>query len=175
MADFTDEELTLLTTTPSMIGSTIAFSESSGVVGTVTEAMSNAKAVLSGVQSYPQNALIETVAPSIADRKDAMEKAKAVRTNMMARMKEKGITSRDGLRQQVVEDCREVARILDSKADSTEAAQYRAWVMEIAEKVAMSAKEGGFLGFGGERLSEGEKQVIGEVAGALGANNPLTA
>jgi len=37
MADFTDDELTLLTTTPSMIGSTIAFSESSGVVGTVTE------------------------------------------------------------------------------------------------------------------------------------------
>jgi len=89
-------------------------------------------------------------------------------------MKEKGITSRDGLRQQVVDDCREVARILDSKADASEAAEYRAWVMQIAEKVAMSAKEGGFLGFGGERLSDGEKQGIGEVAGALGADNPVT-
>ncbi len=173
MADFTDAEIELLTTTPSMIGSAIAFSESSGVVGTVTEAMSNARAVLSGVQSYPQNGLIGTVAPNIEDRKDAMEKAKAVRTNMMARMKEKGIKTREGLYSQVVEDCREVARILDAKADSKEAAEYRDWVMQIAEKVAMSAKEGGFLGFGGERLSDGEKQAIGDVASALGANNPI--
>lgn len=173
MVNYTDEELELLTTTPSMIGSAIAFSESSGVVGTVTEAMSNAKAVLAGVPDYPQNALIGTVAPNIEDRKDAMEKAKAMRANMMARMKQKGITSRDGLYQQVVEDCRAVAQILDAKADANEAREYRQWVMQIAEKVAMSAKEGGFMGFGGERLSDGEKQAIGDVAGALGADNPI--
>jgi len=173
LANYTDEELELLTTTPSMIGSAIAFSESSGVIGTVTEAMSNAKAVLAGVPDYPQNGLISAVAPNIADRKEAMEKAKTVRTNMMARMKAKGITSRDGLYQQVVDDCHAVAQILDAKADANEAAEYRAWVMQIAEKVAMSAKEGGFMGFGGERLSDGEKRAIGDVASALGADNPI--
>jgi hypothetical protein len=40
--------------------------------------------------------------------------------------------------------------------------------MSIAEKVAMSATEGGFLGFGGERLSANEKQLLDELSLALG-------
>ena len=173
MADFSDDELALLSMTPSMIGSAIAFSESSGVIGSVTEAMTNAKAVLGGVKSFPNNGLIGAVAPNIEDRKQAMAKSKEMRTNMMARMKEKGIKSRAELRGMIIDDCRAVADILDRKADANEAAEYKAWAMEIAEKVAMSAKEGGFLGFGGERLSEGEKEAIDEVASALGTANPI--
>jgi hypothetical protein len=33
----------------------------------------------------------------------------------------------------------------------------------------MASTEGGFLGFGGERLSGGEKQLLGELESALDA------
>ena len=40
-------------------------------------------------------------------------------------------------------------------------------VGEIAQKVAESSTEGGFLGFGGERVSEGERAFLSELKGAL--------
>jgi hypothetical protein len=39
----------------------------------------------------------------------------------------------------------------------------------VAEKVAEASTEGGFLGFGGVRVTDAEKASIAEVAQALGA------
>ena len=40
--------------------------------------------------------------------------------------------------------------------------------MAIAEKVANASTEGGFLGFGGERLSAPEKALLTQIHEALG-------
>jgi hypothetical protein len=58
--------------------------------------------------------------------------------------------------------------LLASKSSAEEAAEYKQWALSVAEKVAMASSEGGFLGFGGERLSAGEKQLLGELQAALG-------
>lgn len=170
---FSEEEQLLLTTIPSTIGSAMAFSESSGVFGTMKEMMANVKSVLAGAKDYPNNDIIKDVLPNLEDRKEAMEKAKAVRDAAMSRMKEKGIDSYDKLRSQLVEDCRTVSDMLASKASDQEAAEYKEWAMSIAEKVATAAKEGGFLGFGGEQVSEGEKATYREVADAFGVDGRL--
>jgi hypothetical protein len=39
--------------------------------------------------------------------------------------------------------------------------------MDIADRTANAAKEGSFLGFGGERVSEGERAVIKRISQAL--------
>ena len=38
----------------------------------------------------------------------------------------------------------------------------------MSVKAANAAKEGGFLGFGGEKVSENEKVALQEIAGQLG-------
>ena len=38
----------------------------------------------------------------------------------------------------------------------------------LADKVANAAKEGSFLGFGGERVSSNERQMIAQIETALG-------
>jgi hypothetical protein len=40
--------------------------------------------------------------------------------------------------------------------------------MNLANRVTSAAKEGGFMGFGGERISEGERVLLGELSQALG-------
>ena len=52
---------------------------------------------------------------------------------------------------------------------AAQAAQYREWALGVAEKVAMAATEGGFLGFGGTRLSDAEKALIEQIKRALQA------
>ena len=59
--------------------------------------------------------------------------------------------------------------MLDSKVDPAQAAQYRQWALGVAEKVAMASTEGGFLGFGGTRLSDAEKALIEQLKTALKA------
>ena len=63
-----------------------------------------------------------------------------------------------------------LAALLAAKASATEAEEYRQWALSIAEKVANAATEGGFLGFGGERVTPAEKSLIDDIRKALGTN-----
>jgi hypothetical protein len=80
----------------------------------------------------------------------------------------KNINTPEKISVQAISDAREANAVLEM-LDPVVASEYRQWVLQAAEKVAMAATEGGFLGFGGERLSEGEKKILAELKSALGA------
>ncbi len=103
-----------------------------------------------------------------------MGKAKEMRQKAMVRLKQQGIKSSEDLRAQLLEDSRAVASILEEKATADEANEYKEWAMGIAENVANAAKEGGFLGIGGTRVSDGEIEAFAEIAHALGTSTRLT-
>jgi hypothetical protein len=56
---------------------------------------------------------------------------------------------------------------LSRKATPDEVQAYKQMVMGVAEKAASASKEGGFLGFGGVRVSDAEQSFLNEVKGAL--------
>jgi ribosomal 30S subunit maturation factor RimM len=169
---FTEEEIFLLSTTPSMIGSSMAFAEGSGL-GTVKEIFSSAKSVMSGIKQYPENQLIQAILPNLEDRKEAMAQAKEYREKGVARMKELGVNSHEKMRELLIKDCQEVSRLLAEKSTPEEAAEYKEWSMSVAENVAKAAKEGGFLGIGGTRISQAEIELFNQIAGALGTSSSL--
>ncbi|MGH8651907.1 MAG: hypothetical protein ACREYE_06850 [Gammaproteobacteria bacterium] len=88
-------------------------------------------------------------------------------------MKEKDINSYEQMRQQALEDCRAAVDLIPSRSSSQEATEYKQWTVSVAEKVAMATTEGGFLGFGGDRLSANEKQLLGEIESTLGVQSTL--
>lgn len=57
--------------------------------------------------------------------------------------------------------------LLKLKGTPEDVAAFRDFLLKLAEKVANAAKEGAFLGFGGERVSEGERFILAELARAL--------
>lgn len=171
---FSEQEQLLLSTVPQMIGSSVAFSESSGIIGTIKEVFASGKEAIKGLKDYPENEIICGVLPNIQERDESLAKAKKIREQAKARLEEKGVKSKEDLVQLLVDDCKEVAELLSSKATPEEAEQYKTWALSVAENVAKASKEGGFLGFGGTRVSEGEKQAIENIASALGAPNPIT-
>lgn len=170
---FTEDEEFLLMSVPSMIGSAVSMSEGSGVIGTVKEAMANAKSLMGAVKSYPNNQVIQSVLPAIEERQEAIQHAKKFRDKAVSRMKEKGIKSKDTFKTQLLEDCRTITKLLDEKASDEEKHEYKEWAMKVAEQVAMAAKEGGFLGFGGQQISKGEVEMIQEIAEALDTESPF--
>jgi hypothetical protein len=50
--------------------------------------------------------------------------------------------------------------LLLEKATPEEVADYREWLKAAAQRTALAAKEGGFLGVGGEQVSEREQQML---------------
>ncbi len=59
------------------------------------------------------------------------------------------------------------AELVDAKTPE-QAAGFKSWLYEVSKKVAEASKEGGFLGIGGERISEAEEEMLTAVSGALG-------
>ncbi len=59
-----------------------------------------------------------------------------------------------------------VAALVTSKAPEA-APGFKAWLAEIARKVAEAGSEGGFLGFGGVKVSEAEKATLARLGTAL--------
>ena len=69
--------------------------------------------------------------------------------------------------QRSLENLREVSAILDEKAPD-DAAAFKGFLRGISQKVAEACVEGGFLGFGGVKVSETEKATLDDIAKALG-------
>ena len=88
-------------------------------------------------------------------------------------------TARDGLRAafagskpgevktKAVAAVRDASALVEAKAPA-DAPAFKAWLRHISQGVAEASTEGGFLGFGGVRVSDAEKATLAEISGALG-------
>jgi hypothetical protein len=70
--------------------------------------------------------------------------------------------------QQVLEELRGVNELVTGKATPQEAEAFRGWLVAAAQAAADAGKEGGFLGFGAERVSAGEQRMLDQVRAVLG-------
>ena len=65
------------------------------------------------------------------------------------------------------ERLRQAVRILEQKASPAEVEEYKRFVMTLAREAANANREGGFLGMGGEQVSEGEQAALDEISATL--------
>src|SRR5262245_46308454 len=165
---YTDDELMLLAAVPQMIGTAAASASASGIVGTGKELFANAGALLEGGRTYPHNTIIRQLVPDVAgDGGEATARLRKVRDWIAAHLKAGGIDSTEKLKEVAVEKARAAADLLAAKASPDEAREYQQWTVSVAEKVAQAATEGGFLGFGGERVTAAERAFIDRVKQAF--------
>jgi hypothetical protein len=70
-------------------------------------------------------------------------------------------------RKAAIEHVDRASEILASKVTIVQTQEFNQWLITIARRVAEAVKEAGFLGIGGERVSDEEKSVIRELKKAL--------
>ncbi len=166
---FTEEERFLLTDTPFTIGLAMVFAGGSGL-GTIKEVYSTSKSFIEGAKDFPQNEIIIGVLPNMKDTKEARAQVKSFQHKFMDKIKEAGINSTEKIHQLALDHCKDVVKLLEEKATPQEISEYKEWSMSIAENVANAAKEGAFLGFGGERVSPDEKALYDDIAKVFGSS-----
>jgi hypothetical protein len=69
--------------------------------------------------------------------------------------------------EQVIEELRAVRALVAAKATPDEAAAFGRWLVAAAQAAADAAKEGGFMGFGAQQVSEREEAMLDQVRAAV--------
>ena len=156
--DFTAEEWTRLERAPFVAGMAISLADPGGPIEAVKETSATLKTVMRTAEGGGRGELVDELAREVAA-------GMRERQNPLAGFKPKGATAGT----EILDELREVNRIVSEKAAPEEAAAYRAWLLDAAKEAADAAKEGGFLGFRAERVSEGEQRMLDQLAQALGA------
>lgn len=145
-ADFTEEEWARLGRAPLVAAMAISLADPGGPIEAIKETSAAIKTVLEAAQGGTYGEFVQAVA------KDVAEKAQQ-RRNPMAGLKPKSP-------EQILDELRAVNALLIEKTAPEEAAEFRDWLKTAAQRAATAAKEGGFMGFNAERVSEGEQQML---------------
>lgn len=157
--NFSDEEWNLLRTAPMLVASGVTVADPSGLIGTVKEAFSGMSGMM---ESYKQGAQLELIGALLADKNMPTIPDRA------ALLGEGSVEQQfENLKTAVLGKVRDALTLLGTKASPEEVAAYKKMLATVAEKAADAAKEGGFLGFGGERVSAGEQAFLGQLKSVL--------
>jgi hypothetical protein len=148
-ADFTEEEWARLGRAPLVAAMAITLADPGGPIEAIKESSAAVKTVLEAAQGGGHGEFVQALAQDVA------EKARH-RQNPMAGFRPKGADAP----QQILDELRGVNALLIEKATPEEADEFREWLKTAAQRAATAAKEGGFLGFRAELVSEREQQML---------------
>lgn len=154
-SDFATEEWKHLLQAPGAAGIYIMMSDPNFLIGNMKEAFAVSSSILS--QGKKDNGeLLGLLLAEFNDKEMVKQARLEYEKKDVATMKK---TALDSLKQ--------AANLLEHKTSAEEAQEVKSWLYDVSVKAAEAAKEGGFLGFGGTRVSEKEKAALQEIATVL--------
>lgn len=156
-SQFTDEEWERLGRAPLVAAMAISIADPGGPIEAIKETGAALKTVLETARDGGYGDFVQAVARDVAERARHRE-------NPMAGFRPTGADARE----QILTELREVNALLVAKTTPEEREQFREWLRAAAQRAALAAKEGGFLGFNAQRVSENEQQMLEELGRIFG-------
>ena len=153
-ADFTEEEWARLGRAPLVAGMAISIADPGGPFESLKETSAALRTVVEAAESNAHGELVRALAA------DVTAKARQ-RQNPLAGFSASGAQARE----QILDELRAVNALLVEKVTPEEHDEFREWVKSTAQRTALAAKEGGFLGIGAQLVSEKEQQMLDVLAG----------
>lgn len=153
-SDYTDEEWAALLRAPIVAGMAISIADPGGPIEVSKELVATLRAA---TDPQSQDPLVDAVSHEVAA-------LTAERKNPAGDFKPHGPAPGD----HVLDEMRRVREILDAKATPDEARAFGMWLLGVAQATANREKEGGFLGIGGEQVSDREREMLARLGTALG-------
>ena len=155
--DFSVTDWVTLRDSPYLVGLATLMAGSSGL-GTIKESIAIAQGVMEN-----QTSAFAFIRDSTG--RAEMEAAHASLRTMFSGSEDK--RSKETVQRVALEQVRKSLSLLSGTASTEETDAWRKMLYGIAEKVANAAREGGFLGFGGTLVSEGEQSFLNQLRDTL--------
>jgi hypothetical protein len=152
--DYTPDQWKAIAAAPVLAGLYITISDASGLVGITKEAMAVGQAI-TGAAEASASELVKSLGESVKTAGGRPELPEIPRKNPAE--------TKAAILKQLQE-----ARAAVASKSAAEAEEYSKWVLSVAKSVAEASKEGGFLGFGGTKVSAEEEAGLRELSAGLG-------
>lgn len=131
----------------------------SGVAGSASERMAMVRGLASGPTDFPGNPLIQTIVTTVDDENQLLIDTTRAHDEILDCLADMGIENHSGLLNHIYKMLPGVLRELQDRETTETIEGYKLWILNIAKGVAKASKEGGFIGFGGERFSAEEREI----------------
>ena len=154
-ADFTEEEWATLVRAPMVAGAAISLADPGGPIEVLKETSAVVK-VVTGSAGEDHGDLVGEVAREVRALAEQ-------RQNPLGDFKPRGALAG----KEILDELGRANEIVSAKATPEEAESFRAFILECAQRAAEAAKEGGFMGFRAELVSQGEKNMLEQLQSVL--------
>lgn len=158
--DFSIDEWQTLRDAPHLVVLAVAAAGGSGLFGSIAEAIAPSGALVEALKGG--NHLLREV----CDKEEIKASIESIKC--LAKAGSDFASIQAIFRKAATNKSRAALDLLKQKGSPEDVAAYRDFLMKLGNKVANAAKEGAFLGFGGERVSEHERTLLAELVHALG-------
>lgn len=152
--DFDEQEWARIVRAPFVAGAAITLADPGGPIEAAKESMATLKAA---TNPPSREQLLTDIAldlqAMVQERQNPLKSFKPDRSTPAG--------------DQVVDELRSVQQLVATKAEPEEAEAFGRWMVEVAQAAANAAKEGGFMGFRAEQVSEREGAMIEQVRAAV--------
>lgn len=153
--DFTEEEWATLVRSPMVAGAAISLADPGGPIEVLKETSAVVKVVTASA-GEDHDDLVGEVAREVRSLAEQ-------RTNPLGDFKPRGALAG----KEILDELGRANEIVAAKASAEEAEAFRAFILECAQRAAEAAKEGGFMGFRAELVSQGEKDMLEQLQSVL--------
>ena len=158
-ADFTTQEWSEVLGSVMLAAMAVTLADPSGLIGMTKEGFASGSALLEAKTDPNANELIKAVVSDFGTSEGRTAARGVIKSKLGGR-------PAPDMKAIILETLRQTSAVLDAKSPD-DAAGFKAWLRGISERVANAAREGGFMGFGGVRVSDAEKATLDEVSRAL--------
>ncbi len=138
----------------------------SGLAGSARERKATLLSIVSARAEFPGNPLVCAIVPE-QEAEQALWVVMQKHDAALEFLANSGIKTSAALWDRIMECIQEVFPIIAKREAGHTIGDFMTWLTQIAEKVAVAAKEGDFLGIGGTRFSELEKTHFRRLKAAL--------
>ncbi|MER3553920.1 MAG: hypothetical protein C4331_06110 [Meiothermus sp.] len=157
--NFTPEEWTKVLSGPASAGSYVLAASPSGLTGIIAEAAAMTRELLDGAKGS-STPLLQAISESL--QPEALKE--------QPKPERRRFNTLDEAKSALLNEVRQAMWLVQTKTSPEDVEAYKTYVLDVAQKVAGAAKEGGFLGFGGEQVSQAERDALEELKTTLGMN-----
>jgi hypothetical protein len=152
---FTDEEWALLRLAPLFVAVGVVAADASGLFSSIREAVAGTNEMSEALAENPD---LELFAALLAERRPPHVPDVE---SLLGRGSNE--TQMRNFKTAALGQVGAAVALLKRKASVAEVAGYQSLLTRVAERAANASKEGGFLGFGGVRVSDKEREFIDAV------------
>lgn len=159
--DFTQDEQEKLMAAPMLVSMYIMGSSLSGPIGLVKEMMAGVETAMNVAKSAAPNSLLVSLFS------EENMKLQQIKMQEETTASTQGAQNMDEAKAKMLNDIKGAVALLTTKGSPEEISAYKKLMVDVAENVANAAKEGGFMGIGGELVNNAERTAIADIQTAV--------